>query len=199
MSSVRPPFFRLLFVAGIASLMASCSSTKVRPEGEITRINPFWLDYTQPKRYQGDDPSIGFERAYRMYGAVGAVDTANRQGMYYTLHWRVQDVNQPVILRMEYRQNKTGLALHTQEQRLVPNKKKNVSSFNIIGNEYTAGGRVTSFRFSLLRGKQVLDQKRSYLWDDKDLAPKAPAPAVPEGPALDKIPPTAPAGKPAGQ
>jgi hypothetical protein len=203
MSTARYFIFRVLFVAGIASLLASCSSTppswlpwsgskKPQKPGEITLIKPYLLDFKQPKRYSGEDQAIRFERDHYMFGAISAKDNDQRQGHYYTVMWRVTDIGGPVKLRMEYRQEKTGFEIRTQEQEFTSYKHHNVAEFKVTGNAFKFGGRITCFRFRLYRDNQLLDQKRSYLWEKEDATPSKPVAKPNAEPESPNTPPPLP-------
>ena len=74
-------------------------------------------------------------------------------------------MTQPFKVRLEYRQQKTGLAVKTLEKEITPGKHRSgVTSFEVNGKEYVEGGIVTSWRAVLARGKDVLSEERSYLW-----------------------------------
>jgi len=43
-------------------------------------------------------------------------------------------------------------------------RKNNVSHFDVIGEQFQKDGRVSAWRVSLVRGKEVLASQESYLW-----------------------------------
>jgi hypothetical protein len=43
-------------------------------------------------------------------------------------------------------------------------RRSNVSKFQVTGDEYHTGGRVTAWRVSVLRGNEELVSESSFLW-----------------------------------
>jgi len=111
------------------------------------------------------DPSIPFERDYHLYGAISNKQRAARQGNYYAIMWKVTDRSQPVKVRFEYRQPGTGLLVKSKETEVGTVDRSNVTRFQVTGVDYATNGPVSAWRVSLLRGKQVLAESKSYLWD----------------------------------
>src|SRR5215472_18193592 len=62
------------------------------------------------------DAPITFERQYRLYGAVTAVDRRQRFGDYFDFFWRAKRPSD-VTVRLEYRQEK--LHQHVQAQEIT--------------------------------------------------------------------------------
>ncbi|RBP39615.1 hypothetical protein DES53_10942 [Roseimicrobium gellanilyticum] len=155
---------RLILTAGMVSLLAACSTTpKTETGAKITKVNPYWLaDISEPIRAQ--DPSILHERNALLHGAISNDERTARQGNYFTIFWELAD-RQPVTVRLEYRQANSGLKVKTIEQEVTELKKHNVTKFSFIGEDYVTNGRVTSWRASLVRGKQTLADYKSYLWE----------------------------------
>lgn len=111
------------------------------------------------------DPAVQFERDYHLFGAVTKADVTERYGHYYTIFWKADDRSQPVTVRFEYRQANTGLETKVLEQEVTEVHRSNRSNFQVVGGEYNASGRVTSWRVTLLRGKEELVSQQSYLWN----------------------------------
>ena len=156
-----------LTVGLAATALVSCGGTKkpvASTGGKITKVKYFHLhDLNKP--VPSADPSVPFEREYRLYGAISTKERQEREGHYYDVFWKVDDVTQPFKVRLEYRQQKTGLAVKTLEKEITPGKHRSgVTSFEVNGKEYVEGGIVTSWRAVLARGKDVLSEERSYLW-----------------------------------
>lgn len=159
----RSPSIRLL-CAGIAAFsLISCSSATKGSGGTISKVKPFFLDPTVVLRTP--DPAIVFERESHLRGAYTAAEQVNRSGTYYSIFWKVDDRSQPVTVRFEYRQANTALAVKTLEQEVASVKRNNLTKFQVTGAEYTVGGRVSAWRVSLVRGKEVLVTQQSYLWE----------------------------------
>lgn len=160
-------FCRAFLVCGLALTLASCGSTKKKTAdtgAKIEKVKYFHLkDLT--RNVITNDPSIPFEREYRLYGAVSVKERNERMGHYYDILWKATDRSQPVTVRLEYRQQKSGLTIKTKEETVQAPKKGNVTRFNVVGEEYTKDGPVNSWRVTLVRGKEVLSEEKSYLWE----------------------------------
>jgi hypothetical protein len=156
---------RAALCAGLGLMIASCSTTKATADqgGKITKVKYFHLANFNP--IPSGDPSIPFEREYILRGAISNKDRTARLGHYYSVMWKVTDRSQPVKVRFEYRQEKTGLAVKSQEQDVSKVGGSNLTRFAVTGDEYVTGGPVNCWRVSLVRGKQVLAEEKSYLWD----------------------------------
>jgi hypothetical protein len=165
---LRPLQFscRTLLACGLGLMLASCGSTKKTADtgAKIDKVKYFHLkDVVGP--IESGDPSIPFERSYRLYGAISNKQRLARAGNYYDIQWSAKDRSQPVKVRLEYRQEKTGLAVKTLEQEVASPSRNNLTSFSIIGDDYVTRGPVGSWRVTLLRGKDVLSEAKSYLWE----------------------------------
>ena len=175
---VRLSANRLLCAVLSCVALASCTSVSKGPGGEVTKVKYYFHDPLIILRTQ--DPAVFFERQHHMHGAVRAADQLGRAGHYYTVMWKADDRSQPVTVRLEYRQANTALKVHVKEQEVTDVRKRNETQFQVIGTDYqlpygveadqpeaanaVAGGRVTAWRVSLLRGKEELASQESYLW-----------------------------------
>jgi len=155
-------FLSLGCIAFALTALPSCSSTVRGPGGKVTKVKTYHLQPTE--RLDTTDPSLSFERQYHLHGAVTLAEQLERAGHYYTFFWKVSDRTQPVTLRFEYRQQKTGLVTKIKEQEVTDVGRSNVSKVNVTGAEYQADGAVTSWRISIVRGKDILVASESYLW-----------------------------------
>ena len=167
--TLRLPIFlhRAAVCAGLGLMMASCSSMKSKAAstgGHIDKVKYYHLADIN-KRVVAAEPSITFEMDYVLHGAVSAKERLARQGHYYAIFWSVTDRSQPVKVRLEYRQQKTGAKIMMTEQEFTSPKGSNVTKFAINGEAYVTNGPVTSFRVLLVRGKEVLSEEKSYLWE----------------------------------
>ncbi len=140
--------------------MSACSSSG----DAVSKVKIFRLDPSHRLNAAGD-PAIGFEYRHRLHGAITNEEFTNRTGTYYTTFFSVVDRSQPVTVRFEYRQNKTGSKVHTQETVVDAPKRSNVTEFKVIGKDFIEGGSIIAWRISLVRGKEVLATRNSYLWD----------------------------------
>lgn len=154
--------YRLLCAAIAAVSLVSCSSATKGPGGTISKVKPYFLDPLVILRTP--DPAILFEREHYLRGAYTAAEQQKRSGSYYTIMWKVTDRSQPVKVRFEYRQANTSLKVMTLEQEVADVRRSNMTKFQVIGDEYTTGGRVSAWRVTLLRGTEELATQQSYLW-----------------------------------
>lgn len=110
------------------------------------------------------DASIGFERSYRLYGAITALDQHQRFGNYFDFFWlaRRQD---DVTVRLEYRQEKLHAFVQAREVRYPMAKGHHKTEFAVIGDDYSDDGRVLAWRASLIVNGRIAAVTRSYLWE----------------------------------
>lgn len=153
-------FLAHLCLAATAAILASCASPK---EAEISKVNYYKLDAR--KDIISADPAISFEQKHRLYGAVSNEEMNAREGHYYTVHWRVSDRSQPVKVKLEYRQAKTGSKVNVQEVEVPDAGRSNTTEFQVVGEDYKTNGHVTAWKVSLIRGKEEVASHRSYLWE----------------------------------
>ncbi len=158
----RTFFLRLVALALMASSMVSCSSPTVGNGASISKVKYYHLVPNKP--IVAYDPAITFERQHYLYGAVTKAEVMNRGGHYYTIFWKTDDKTQPVTVRFEYRQADSGLTTKTQQEEVTQVRRCNVSKFQVTGDEYQTGGRVTAWRVSVLRGNEELVSESSFLW-----------------------------------
>jgi hypothetical protein len=110
------------------------------------------------------EASIGFERTYRLYGAISNADRNQRYGNYFDFFWRVKRPAN-VTVRLEYRQEKLRSFVQAREI-AYSNAKGNIKTeFTIIGDDYVQDGRVTAWRCLLIENGHIVAENRSYLWE----------------------------------
>jgi len=109
------------------------------------------------------DVPITFERQYRMFGAVTALDQRQRFGNYFDFFWRAKRPSD-VTVRLEYRQEK--LHEHVQAQEITYRNVRGThkTEFKVIGDDYFDDGRVTAWRCLLIANGQIVAENRSYMW-----------------------------------
>jgi hypothetical protein len=110
------------------------------------------------------DAPITFERQYRLYGAVTALDQRQRFGDYFDFFWRAKRPSD-VTVRLEYRQEK--LHEHVQAQEITyPNVRgTRKTEFKVIGDDYFDDGRVIAWRCVLIANGRIVAENRSFLWE----------------------------------
>jgi hypothetical protein len=110
------------------------------------------------------DAPITFERQYRLYGAVTALDRRQRFGDYFDFFWRVKRPSD-VTVRLEYRQEK--LHEHVQAQEITYRNVRGThkTEFKVIGDDYLDDGRVIAWRCLLIKNGRIVAENRSFLWE----------------------------------
>ena len=110
------------------------------------------------------EASLGFERTYRLYGAITGADKNQRYGNYFDFFWRVKRPAN-VTVRLEYRQEKLRSFVQAREISYANAKGNIKTSFTIIGDDYFQDGRVTAWRCLLIENGRIVAENRSYLWE----------------------------------
>jgi hypothetical protein len=110
------------------------------------------------------DAPITFERQYRLYGAVTALDRRQRYGDYFDFFWRAKRPSD-VTVRLEYRQEK--LHAHVQAQEIAYRNVRGThkTEFKVIGDDYFDDGRVIAWRCLLIVNGRIVAENRSFLWE----------------------------------
>ncbi len=108
--------------------------------------------------------SLGFERTYRLHGAISNADRNQRYGNYMDFFWRVKRPAN-VTIRLEYRQEKLRSFIQAREISYPSAKGNNKTEFAIIGDDYLQDGRVTAWRCLLIENGKIVAENRSYLWE----------------------------------
>ncbi len=110
------------------------------------------------------DVPITFERQYRMFGAVTALDQRQRFGNYFDFFWRAKRPSD-VTVRLEYRQEK--LHEHVQAQEITYRNVRGThkTEFKVIGDDYFDDGRVIAWRCLLIANGQIVSENRSFMWE----------------------------------
>jgi hypothetical protein len=110
------------------------------------------------------EASLGFERTYRLYGAVSNADKAQRYGNYFDFFWRVKRPAH-VTIRLEYRQEKLRAFVQAREISYENAKGNNKTEFAVIGDDYFQDGRVIAWRCLMIENGKIVAENRSYLWE----------------------------------
>jgi hypothetical protein len=109
------------------------------------------------------DAPITFERQYRLYGAVTALDKRQRFGDYFDFFWRAKRPSD-VTVRLEYRQEKLHEHVQAQEITYKNVRGTHKTEFKVIGDDYFDDGRVISWRCLLIASGRIVAENRSFLW-----------------------------------
>ena len=152
-----------LSAGSLAVLMTgACQSNNVAKTGTvITNSKYFLLDPAQQPA--SVDPMIRFEQRHHLHGAITREERKDRYGHYYVFWWNDRALT-PAVIRLEYRQENTGVQIRVQQFAVNAPYPKNKSRFQVTGADYQRGGRVTSWRVSIIRDGKIIAHDQSYLW-----------------------------------
>ena len=110
------------------------------------------------------DAPITFERQYRLFGAVTAVDQRQRFGNYLDFYWRAKRPSD-VTVRLEYRQEKLHEHVQAQEISYQNVRGTRKTEFKVIGDDYLDDGRVIAWRCVLIENGRIVAENRSFMWE----------------------------------
>jgi len=110
------------------------------------------------------EASLNFERSYRMFGAVTALDQRQRFGQYFDFFWRAKRPSD-VTVRFEYKQENLRAFVQAKEQAYQNVHGTNHSEFRVVGDEYFDDGQVLAWRCLVIEHGRIVAEKRSFLWD----------------------------------
>jgi len=110
------------------------------------------------------DAPITFERQYRLFGAVTALDQRQRFGNYFDFFWRAKHPSD-VTVRLEYRQEKLHEHVQAQEISYRNVRGTHKTEFKVIGDDYFDDGRVIAWRCLLIENGRIVAENRSYMWE----------------------------------
>lgn len=112
----------------------------------------------------GQNASVNFERQYRMFGAVTALDQRQRSGQYFDFFWRAHRPAD-VTVRFEYRQEKLRAFAQARELSYPRTHGTQKAEFAVVGDDYFDDGRVIAWRCLLIESGRIVAENRSYLWE----------------------------------
>jgi hypothetical protein len=110
------------------------------------------------------EASLGFERTYRLHGAISNADKYQRYGNYFDFFWRAKRPAD-ITVRLEYRQEKLRSFVQAREISYANARGNLKTEFAIIGDDYFQDGRVTAWRCLLIEHGKIVAENRSYLWE----------------------------------
>ncbi|MBA3273088.1 MAG: hypothetical protein H0T11_04350 [Chthoniobacterales bacterium] len=109
------------------------------------------------------DPAIWFEGAYRLYGAVTVLDQRRRFGHYFDFFWKAKR-DAAVTVRLEYRQQNLRSFVQAREVVYPHARGSHKTEFQVIGDDFFADGRITSWRCLLIENGRIVAEDKSFLW-----------------------------------
>jgi hypothetical protein len=110
------------------------------------------------------DAPLTFERQYRLFGAVTALDQRQRYGNYLDFYWRAKRPSD-VTVRLEYRQEKLHEQVQAQEISYRNVRGTHKTEFKVIGDDYFDDGRIIAWRCLLIENGRIVAENRSFMWD----------------------------------
>src|SRR5436190_107603 len=110
------------------------------------------------------DAPITFERQYRLFGAVTALDQRQRVGNYFDFFWRAKRPSD-VTVRLEYRQEKLHEHVQAQEISYRNVRGTHKTEFKVVGDDYFDDGRVIAWRCLLIENGRIVAENRSFMWE----------------------------------
>jgi hypothetical protein len=116
------------------------------------------------KTATNQDAPITFERQYRLFGAVTALDQRQRFGNYLDFYWRAKR-SSDVTVRLEYRQEKLHEHVQAQEISYRNVRGTHKTEFKVIGDDYLDDGRVIAWRCLLIENGRIVGENRSFMWE----------------------------------
>ena len=84
-------------------------------------------------------------------------------GQYYSIFWTTTSRN-PATVRLEYRQGGSGSTVLKKEIYEPNPKRNNVTKFEVVGDEFWDGGKVSQWRASVIENGEVVAEYHSFLW-----------------------------------
>ena len=160
-------------------VLGGCAATSPRPhqvekpqplpialdrDFEFRKTKEYFLDPAGPRLTAQTDASVSFERYYRMYGAITALDQHQRFGTYLDFFW-VARRDADVRIRLEYRQEKLHAFVQAREVFYPHARGHHRTEFAIIGDDFYDDGRVIAWRALLIVEGRIVALARSYLWE----------------------------------
>jgi len=155
--------------------------TELNPDFQFRKTKLFYLSENPPKARKSlsqslasrnpnnpnfgiAEASLGFERTYRMYGAITNADRNQRYGNYFDFFWRVKRPAH-LTVRLEYRQEKLRSFVQAREISYDYAKGTQKTEFTVIGDDYLNDGRVIAWRCLLIENGRIVAENRSFLWE----------------------------------
>lgn len=167
---------KLLFAA-LAVALAGCASTQPPLEKSASPdILPLSIDESfQIRKILTSvfDPeiietpttnrAIQLERMRRTWGAVDAIEVAQRYGSYFTVFWRNKETAD-VTVRLEYRQAGLANTVLSMERTYPATRGSHRTTFEVVGDDFLEFGRVTAWRLLLVVDGRIVNFKQSFMW-----------------------------------
>ncbi|MBA3882133.1 MAG: hypothetical protein H0X73_05290 [Chthoniobacterales bacterium] len=109
------------------------------------------------------DESVGFEPAYRLFGAITDLDRRLRFGHYFDFFWKAKR-DAVVSVRLEYRQQNLRGFVQAREVVYPRARGSHKTEFQVVGEDFLNDGRITSWRCLLIENGRIVAEDKSFLW-----------------------------------
>jgi hypothetical protein len=106
---------------------------------------------------------IYMERHRRTFGAIDNNEISANTGEFLTFFWRAKR-QADLTLRFEYRQSNLKNLVQAREINYPAARGSHESEFDIIGNDFSEDGRVTSWRALLIENRVIVALLQSRAW-----------------------------------
>lgn len=135
---------------------------KPNPKFKVTKVHEFT---NTPEYDPGANRALAFERKYWEYGAILSRDGYNRQGQFFVITWINKDAPGHYTARFQYRQQRT----RDRIRELIVNHPETTtgsqrSMFAVVGDPFQEYGPITSWRFTVWRGDELMAEEQSFVW-----------------------------------
>jgi hypothetical protein len=106
---------------------------------------------------------IYMERHRATFGAIDGQEINAKTGEFFTFFWRAKR-QADLTLRFEYRQSNLKNLAQAREIFYPAARGSHESHFDIVGNDFTEDGRVTSWRALLIENQKIVALLQSRAW-----------------------------------
>ncbi len=144
-------------------LVSTSCATSDRSSTGVTKVKYYHLNPIS--RVRTVDRMINFDERYYRYGAVNNQQLLEKAGHYYSVFWKTDDRTADVKLRLDYRHQATGPKEYSFEVPVDKVRRRNVTKFAVIGDEYQKLGSVTAWKVSLMINGELAGEDQSFLWE----------------------------------
>jgi hypothetical protein len=106
---------------------------------------------------------IYMERHRRTFGAIDNNEINANTGEFFTVFWRTKR-QADLTLRFEYRQSNLKNLVQAREIDYPAARGNHESEFDVIGNDFSEDGRVTSWRALIIENHVIVALLQSRAW-----------------------------------